>query len=474
MATPVFRWSVVFFFPVLLFLAVSSAAAASSWTVKYLPGFSGPLPFELETGYVGVGDSEEVQQFYYFVKSQGNPQTDPLMTWFTGGPGCSALSGLAFEVGPINFKVEPYNGSLPQLILNPLTWTKKASILFIDSPVGTGFSYSRTLKGSKKGDFGQVQQNHQFLRKWLLDHPQFLSNPFYVGGDSYTGIVVPPLTLAISEGNKDAVPVINLQGYILGNPVTVRKTNDNSRVPYAHRMNLIPTQLYELLRSNCKGEYENIEPDNMKCMKHVAAYKKCVSRINQWCITCPFCEDVSSAPNDDKFGRRRSLFNSSEEQLLLAPRVLPPPLLYCQEYKYFLSYYWANDCRVRKALHIREGTKGEWIRCQSRKDYQYDIMNSVPYHAKLSSKGYRSLIFSGDHDMMVPVINTAEWIESLNYPVVDNWRTWLGMDDQVLGYTTTFANNMTFATIKGGGHTPEYMPYESDVMFTRWIAGESL
>lgn len=129
MATPVFRWSVVFFFfPVLLFLVVSSAAAASSWTVKYLPGFPGPLPFELETGfvllpflvvlcvkwvlvsvvckvlwkwnrYVGVGDSEEVQQFYYFVKSQGNPKTDPLMTWFTGGPGCSALCGLAFEVG---------------------------------------------------------------------------------------------------------------------------------------------------------------------------------------------------------------------------------------------------------------------------------------------------------------------------------------------------------------------------------------
>ncbi|XP_022975773.1 serine carboxypeptidase-like 18 [Cucurbita maxima] len=115
---------------------------------------------------------------------------------------------------------------------------------------------------------------------WLIDLPQLLSNPFYVGGDSYTGIVVLPLTLVISKGNKDVVPHINLRGYILGNPVIVRKTNDNSKVPYAHRMNLIPTRLYELLRSNCKGEYENVEPDSMECMKRVAAFKKNQSLVN--------------------------------------------------------------------------------------------------------------------------------------------------------------------------------------------------
>jgi len=50
---------------------------------------------------VGVGESEDVQAFYYFIESENNPKDDPLMLWLTGGPGCSALSGLVLEIGNI-------------------------------------------------------------------------------------------------------------------------------------------------------------------------------------------------------------------------------------------------------------------------------------------------------------------------------------------------------------------------------------
>ncbi|XP_013591173.1 PREDICTED: putative serine carboxypeptidase-like 52 [Brassica oleracea var. oleracea] len=72
---------------------------------------------------------------------------------------------------------------------------------------------------------------------------------------------------------------------------------------------------------------------------------------------------------------------------------------------------------------------------------------SVPYHKNNSISGYRSLIFSGDHDMAVPYLGTQAWIRSLNYSIIDDWRPWM-INDQIAGYTRTYANKMTFATIK--------------------------
>ncbi|BFG18235.1 hypothetical protein CerSpe_045080 [Prunus speciosa] len=115
----------------LLLLLVSSQLcsqllAGSPSLVKSLPGNHGPLPFELETGYVGVGEAEEVQLFYYFVKSERKAEEDPLMLWLTGGPGCSPVTAFLYVIGPLNFEIELYNGSLPTLILNPYSWTKGA------------------------------------------------------------------------------------------------------------------------------------------------------------------------------------------------------------------------------------------------------------------------------------------------------------------------------------------------------------
>ncbi|CAH8312065.1 unnamed protein product [Eruca vesicaria subsp. sativa] len=421
----------------LVFL-IHSADSAS--IIKFLPGFEGPLPFELETGYIGVGEKEEVQLFYYFIKSERNPKEDPLLLWLSGGPGCSSISGLLFENGPLTMKLDVYHGTLPSLVSTTYSWTKNSSIIFLDQPVGTGFSYSRTNLGNIPSDSGEAKRIHEFLQKWLGKHQEFSSNPFYVAGDSYSGMVVPALVQEISKGNYQCCnPSINLQGYVLGNPVT-DGNGVNYRIPYAYGMALISDELYESLKRVCKGEYVNVDLSNTECLKLVEEYNKCTNRIFPYSIHYPWCKTQN--PN-------------------------------CYMYRYVLSTYWANDKTVRKALQISEESIGEWIRCNLDIPYDHDIVSSVPYHKNNSISGYPSLIFSGDDDMGVPYLGTQAWIRSLNYSIVDDWRPWM-INDQIAGYTRTYSNKMTFATIKGGGHTPEFKPEESFVMFQRWINGHPL
>ena len=92
-----FNFHIIFVIVLAIFVHISSQLGSK---VEVLPGFEGPLPFELETGYVGLGETDDDKQvFYYFIKSENDPAKDPLMLWLTGGPGCSSFSGLAFQIG---------------------------------------------------------------------------------------------------------------------------------------------------------------------------------------------------------------------------------------------------------------------------------------------------------------------------------------------------------------------------------------
>ncbi|KAI6701495.1 hypothetical protein NL676_015819 [Syzygium grande] len=123
----------------LLSLLVFFITVQSQSIIKSLPRFAGDLPFKLETGYIGVGEFDDVQLFCYFIESERSPKDDPMMLWLTRGPGCSSLSGLIYEIGPSNFNYDNSSGNRPSFLLNPYSWTKVANIIFLDQPVGTGF-----------------------------------------------------------------------------------------------------------------------------------------------------------------------------------------------------------------------------------------------------------------------------------------------------------------------------------------------
>ncbi|TVU45382.1 hypothetical protein EJB05_04869 [Eragrostis curvula] len=385
-----------------LLLVPFSCAAAS--VVTHLPGYDGPLPFYLETGYVGVEEETGTELFYYFVESERSPATDAVLLWLTGGPRCSSFCGLAFETGPIKFVLEPYNGSLPRLVRNPYSWTQ-----------------------------------------WFNDHPRYLSNPFYIGGDSYAGKMTPLIAQYISE---------------VGNPITDPRFDQNSIIPASHGFGVISDQLYEAAVDNCEGDYVN--PKNESCAAVLHTVNNLISEIAQAHILYKVCAVAAPKPADYDDQRR---FLSEELVQLRKPP--PRPSVDCFTFGYYLAYFWMNNNATRHALGVKEGTTSEWIRCVDYLPYARDLVSSINYHLNLTTRGYRALVYSGDHDLVIPHLGTQAWIRSLNFSILEEWRAW-HLDGQAAGFTITYANSLTFATVKGAGHTaPEYRPKESFAMAQR-------
>lgn len=125
--------------PPLLLLLLSWAprgqAAPDQDEIQSLPGLAKQPSFRQYSGYLRGSGSKRLH--YWFVESQKDPQSSPVVLWLNGGPGCSSLDGLLTEHGP--FLVQPDGATLKY---NPYSWNLIANVLYLESPAGVGFSYS--------------------------------------------------------------------------------------------------------------------------------------------------------------------------------------------------------------------------------------------------------------------------------------------------------------------------------------------
>jgi carboxypeptidase C (cathepsin A) len=124
---------------------------------------------------------------YVFVASLSDPN-DPLVVWFTGGPGCSSLLALFQENGPFviddgQFYIKP----------NPEPWNKRANVLYIETPAGVGFSTAGTPTDLINNDMTSSKDAFAALADWYSGFSEYLTNPLYIAGESYGGIYVPYL-----------------------------------------------------------------------------------------------------------------------------------------------------------------------------------------------------------------------------------------------------------------------------------------
>ncbi|ETN84921.1 serine carboxypeptidase [Necator americanus] len=149
--------------------------------VDDLPGLTFMPNFNQHSGYLRASAGNYLH--YWFVESQNNPRTDPLVLWLTGGPGCSSLGALLTENGP--FHPNPDGSTLFE---NVYSWNKVRNIraVFISKPVF--FSKLKELLIQTASDI------YLALKDFFMEYPQFSNNSFFVTGESYGGVYVPTLT----------------------------------------------------------------------------------------------------------------------------------------------------------------------------------------------------------------------------------------------------------------------------------------
>jgi carboxypeptidase C (cathepsin A) len=76
-----------------------------------------------------------------------------------------------------------------------------ASVLYLESPAGVGFSTGETKDDFKFTDHSQSVDTFAAMRDFYDGWPELLSNILYITGESYAGIYAPFLSLQIHEWN---------------------------------------------------------------------------------------------------------------------------------------------------------------------------------------------------------------------------------------------------------------------------------
>lgn len=163
-----------------------------------LPLVNEDMPTASFSGFLNITKTKAIH--YILVESMSDPSTDPLVVWFNGGPGCSSMLGLMQEHGP--FIIEDGEKEIKK---NPHPWNQNASILYLESPAGVGFSTVSSKNELKYNDELVGKDSLKAMKMFYDKHPRFDSvnqnNSLYITGESYGGIYVPYLSFNIYMHN---------------------------------------------------------------------------------------------------------------------------------------------------------------------------------------------------------------------------------------------------------------------------------
>lgn len=156
----------------------------------FIQGVTPQQKFILWTGYsnVGVSNSNSALAFTFVgALAAGTDPTKlasyPTMVWMNGGPGASSQIGNFLEMGPFI-----YNENTGKPNWNPYSWAQNMNIIFLDQPIGTGFSYAANQNDIPNNMKGVADQAYNALVNMFTDangcfsSVNLISSPLFISG----------------------------------------------------------------------------------------------------------------------------------------------------------------------------------------------------------------------------------------------------------------------------------------------------
>jgi len=461
-----------------------------------LPGWEGDLPSKQYSGYLNVSSTH---LHYWFVESENDPANAPTILWFNGGPGCSSLDGFIYEQGP--FQVS-HDGTT--LSPRPYRWNLLGNTLFIESPVGVGFSYSDT-NDYKCTDDRTASENLAAVEKFFEMFPEYKNNKFFITGESYAGVYVPTLAEAIVKAEiAGTYTGAKLTGIAVGNGCSgteVGVCGSGSQGNYYEWQYLTQTAFVEpnlknQINSVCNwtAAAANIEGAlSAQCVSLLNKASAQIDHVNMYDIYGDCVDDMCSAyEGATKIGKIPNKVPYTVEEggkKYSVGRLTPHGPDACIDSGTASNYLNRED--VQAAIHVRNPGFC-WAVCNTAKGWKYQsTRTNLPrdtYPFLVSN--IQVLIYNGDWDACVPYTDGFAWTESMGFPIKSSWHNWQytsteGNSNQVAGYaveydvsnakgslrkTSSTSNSFSFITIRGGRHeVPESAPAQAFEMLTRVI-----
>lgn len=370
-------------------------------------------------GYFTVDKAFDSNMFFWYFPALNSPKTAPVLLWLQGGPGATSLIGLFAENGP--FQVKTKRG----LKLRKYAWTINHNVIYIDNPVGTGYSFT-SANGYAQNETKVGSDLYGALTQFFELFPELQANEFYVSGESYGGKYVPAVAYTILKNNPSAKTKINLQGLTIGNGLS-DPINQLNYGDYLYQLGLIDV--------NGKNTFETYEQKGLDYIQN-----------KQWKEAFALFDDLLDGDLNNHTSLFKNLTGFTYYYNYLTTNTSE------DEITYMGKYIQRSD--VRAAIHVGNTTfQAENPLVEV--NLIEDVMQSVsPWISELLSN-YRVLIYNGQLDIIVAYPLTVNYLQKLQFSGADDYKKapryqwWV--DGNLAGYVK-HAGNLTEILVRNAGH----------------------